>query len=66
MGEPIVVTQHGRDAIVMLPINAISLEAIEMIESQKFTGFLRSRKANPASQKLTIEEINALVHELRA
>jgi prevent-host-death family protein len=66
MGEPIVVTQHGRQAIVMLPVNAVSLEAVEKIESQKFTNFLRSRKANVASQKLTLDEINDLVHELRA
>jgi prevent-host-death family protein len=65
-GESVIVTQHGRDALVMLPINPISMEAMRRIDQERFTSFLKNRKATPASQKLTLEEINSLVHELRA
>ena len=66
MGEPVIVTQHGREALVMLPFNAIAMEAVRKIETERFANFLRNRIPSEASTRLTLEEINEIVHELRA
>ena len=50
----------------MLPFNAIAMEAVRKIETERFANFLRNRTPNEASTHLTLEEINEIVHELRA
>lgn len=64
-GEPVVVTQYGTPTMMILPYS-LADQALRDYNARKLVQFM---DAMPPTSKeapnLTIEQINALVHELR-
>lgn len=64
-GEPVIVTQYGEPTMMILPY-ALAQEALRLYASQKMIKFMDSMPpVNDGAPDLTLEDINALVHELR-
>ncbi len=63
--EPITVTQYGRPSVMIVPI-AIGEEAVRQHNALRFADFLDAIPAPaPAAPEITMDEVNALVHQLR-
>ena len=64
-GEPITVTQYGEPTMMILPYG-MAQEALRLYASQKMIKLMEAMPpANAGAPDLSLEDINALVHELR-
>jgi antitoxin (DNA-binding transcriptional repressor) of toxin-antitoxin stability system len=64
-GEPVAVTQYGTPTLMILPY-ALAEQALRDYHARKLAEFMDATPAAAASvPELTLEQINALVHELR-
>jgi prevent-host-death family protein len=63
--EPVTVTQYGRPVVVMMEYGE-AMEARRALAGQRMGSFLNELPTNEAAEALSIEDINALVHEQRA
>ena len=64
-GEPVAVTQYGTPTMMILPY-ALAMDALREYNARHLVQFMNSMpSANPGAPELSLEEINALVHELR-
>lgn len=63
-GEEIVVTQYNKPTLMILPYE-VGKEAMRLYRAEQMVRFMKNMQANPEAEKLTMEEINRLVHELR-
>ncbi len=64
-GEPVAVTQYGTPTMMILPYS-MAAEALRDYKARKLVQFMDAMPpANQDAPELTLEQINALVHELR-
>ena len=60
------VTQYGTPTMMILPF-ALATNALHEYNARRLVQFMDAMPAaNPTAPKLTLEEINNLVHELRS
>jgi prevent-host-death family protein len=65
-GEPVTVTQYGEPTMMILPY-AVAQEALRAYQAQKMVQLMGAMPpVNPGAPDLSLAEITALVHELRA
>jgi prevent-host-death family protein len=65
-GEPVAVTQYGTPTMMILPY-ALAAEALRNYRARKLVAFMDAMPAaNADAPELTLEQIDSLVHELRA
>ena len=62
--EPVTVTQHGRPAVMMVPID-IGEEAVRQFNARRLAQWLADVPPAPADAP-DMAEVNQLVHEMRA
>jgi prevent-host-death family protein len=63
-GEEVTITQHGKPTMIIFPYKE-GLEALRNRNANKMIAFLDSLSDVKEEPALTIEDINALVHEFR-
>lgn len=64
-GEPVAVTQYGTPTMMILPYE-LAEQALRDHHARKLARFMEAMPpADPNAPDLTLEQINALVHELR-
>jgi len=64
-GEPVAVTQYGTPTMMILPYS-LAAEALRDYNARKLVQFMDAMPpASNDAPNLTLEQINALVHELR-
>jgi antitoxin (DNA-binding transcriptional repressor) of toxin-antitoxin stability system len=64
-GEPVTVTQYGEPTMMILPF-VMAQEALRAYKAQKMVRFMDEMQPTQAdAPDLSLDEINALVHELR-
>ena len=63
-GEEVVVTQYNRPTLMILPYE-VGKEAMRLYKAEQMIQFMKNMKTNAEAEALTMEDINALVHELR-
>jgi prevent-host-death family protein len=64
-GEPVTVTQYGTPTLMILPY-ALAAAALRNYHARKLAEFMDATPAARAhAPELSLEQINALVHELR-
>ncbi len=68
-GEPVAVTQYGTPTLMILPY-ALAEEALRSHRARQLVSFMDAMAESEASTshespELTLEQINALIHELR-
>lgn len=65
-GEPVAVTQYGTPTMMILPY-ALAAEALRDYSARKLAQFMDGMPpANADAPNLTLEQLNNLIHELRA
>lgn len=63
--EPVMVTQYGRPVVVMMNYED-ALEARQALAMRRLAQRLQEMPTSSAAETLTDDDINRLVHELRA
>lgn len=63
-GEGIIVTQYNRPTLMILPYQ-VGKEAMRLYKAEQMVQFMKNMTTNADAEALTMEDINALVHELR-
>lgn len=63
-GEEVVVTQYNKPTLMILPYE-VGLEAMRLYRADRMIQFMKNMTTNDEAEKLTMEDINRLVHELR-
>lgn len=63
-GEDVVVTQYGRPTLAIVPYD-VWKEAMRLYKVAQMKQYMDALKTNPEAEKLTLDDINKLVHELR-
>lgn len=65
-GEPVAVTQYGTPTMMILPF-ALASVALREYNAKRMVNFMQAMPAvNVGAPELSLADINALVHELRA
>lgn len=65
-GETVTVTQYGQPTMMILPYN-LAKEALRLYKAHSAISFIDSlAPANADAPELSLDDINKLVHELRA
>lgn len=65
-GEPVTITQYGRPTVMLLPFKEAQV-LLQLKASADFKAYFEGRASNAAENnaELSLDEVNALVHELR-
>jgi antitoxin (DNA-binding transcriptional repressor) of toxin-antitoxin stability system len=65
-GEPVAVTQYGTPTMMILPF-ALASDALREYNARRMVNFMEAMPpVNVGAPELSLSDINALVHELRA
>lgn len=65
-GEPVAVTQYGTPTMMILPF-ALASDALREYNARRMVNFMETMPpVNVGAPELSLSDINALVHELRA
>jgi len=64
-GEPIAVTQQGTPTLMILPYD-MGTEALRSYLARQLVQLMDDAPVSPSSTELSLDQVNQMVHELRA
>lgn len=64
-GEDVVVTQYGEPTLMIVPYD-VGTEAMRLYRAEQMTRFMQNMETAKATEDLSFDDINRMVHELRS